>query len=96
MIRAVIDRKGGRVTRDRATRGRLRRLEGQIGGIVRMLDEGRTCEEVVTQLMAVRAALDRAAAQIVSDYADDCLRGTPPEQARAKVRSAIGLLARLG
>lgn len=104
VTRVVVDREvptpsratRDRVTRDRVTRDRLRRLEGQLGGIVRMFDEGRSCDEVVTQLMAARAALDRAAAQIVADHADDCLRGMPPAQARAKVRAAIGLLARLG
>lgn len=93
MTRVVVDRAVS--TQGRATRDRLRRLEGQLGGIVRMFDEGRSCDEVVTQLMAARAALDRAAAHIVAEYAADCLRGTSSAQARAKVRSAIGLLARL-
>jgi len=38
---------------------RLRRVEGQIRGIQRMVEEGRECEAIVTQLMAARAALDK-------------------------------------
>ena len=40
--------------------GRLRRVQGQIGGIVRMIEEGRDCADVVTQLAAASRALDRA------------------------------------
>ena len=39
---------------------RLRRIEGQVRGIARMLDDQRSCEEVVTQLMAVRSKIGRA------------------------------------
>jgi len=52
---------------------RLRRAEGQIGGVIRMLEEGRDCEDVVTQLAAVSKALDRAGFTIVASGLQQCL-----------------------
>ena len=45
---------------------RIRRAQGQLGGVLRMLEEGRDCEDVVTQLAAVSRALDRAGFAIVA------------------------------
>jgi len=53
---------------------RLRRVEGQIRGIQRMIEEHRNCEDVITQLMAARAALDKAGLLIVTRYLDECLQ----------------------
>lgn len=52
---------------------RLRRAQGQIGGVLRMIEDGRDCEDVVTQLAAVRRALDRAGFAIVSTGLKKCL-----------------------
>lgn len=52
---------------------RLRRAEGQIGGVIRMLEQGRDCKEVVTQLAAVSRALDRAGFTIVASGLKQCL-----------------------
>lgn len=80
---------------DRAIRTRLRRAEGQLHGVLRMLEAGNSCEEVVTQLMAVRAAVDRAAAEIVASHLDQCLATMPPDEARNRASQAVRLLARL-
>lgn len=56
-----------------ALRKRLRRAEGQLGGIVRMLEEGRSCQEIVTQLAAVSKAVDRAAFSLISTGLRECL-----------------------
>ena len=53
--------------------GRLRRVEGQIRGIQKMIDENRDCEAVVTQLMAARAALDKASLVIITQHLQQCL-----------------------
>jgi CsoR family transcriptional regulator, copper-sensing transcriptional repressor len=53
---------------------RLRRLEGQIRGIQRMLDEGQDCQAVVTQLAAAKAALDRVSYRLFAAGMRDCLR----------------------
>ena len=52
---------------------RLKRAQGQLGGVLRMLEEGRDCEDVVTQLAAVSRALDRAGFAIVATGLKQCL-----------------------
>ena len=55
---------------------RLRRAEGQLAGVIRMIEEGRDCEEVVTQLAAASRALDRAGFAIIATGLEQCiLRG---------------------
>lgn len=71
---------------------RLRRIEGQIRGIIGMLAEGKTCEEVVTQILAARAGMDRVAAEVLKCHIDDALNTRPPEEAREAVLRAISLL----
>lgn len=51
---------------------RLRRVEGQIGGLIRMIETGRECREVVTQLAAASRALDRAGFRIISSGLAHC------------------------
>ena len=55
---------------------RLRRIEGQIGGIIRMLDEQRECTDIVTQLSAARRALDRAGFKLLATGMRQCLSAT--------------------
>ncbi|KRE63364.1 metal-sensitive transcriptional regulator [Nostocoides sp. Soil756] len=52
---------------------RLRRAQGQLGGVIRLIEEGRDCRDVVTQLAAVNRALDRAGFAIVSSGMRECL-----------------------
>jgi len=52
---------------------RLRRAQGQIGGVLRMIEEGRDCKDVITQLAAVNHALDRAGFAIISTGLKQCL-----------------------
>jgi DNA-binding FrmR family transcriptional regulator len=55
---------------------RLRRTEGQVRGIQRMIEENRDCQEVLQQLSAVRAALLNASASLARHYALQCLADT--------------------
>lgn len=57
----------------RAVVKRLNRAQGQIGGVVRMIEEGRDCREVVTQLAAVSKALDRAGFAVIAAGLRQCL-----------------------
>ena len=52
---------------------RLKRARGQLDGVIRMIEEGRECEDVVTQLAAVSRALDRAGFSIVATGLKQCL-----------------------
>lgn len=52
---------------------RIKRAQGQLGGVVRMLEEGRHCEDVVTQLAAVSKALDKAGFAIIASGLQQCI-----------------------
>ncbi|GAA1929655.1 metal-sensitive transcriptional regulator [Nocardioides marmoribigeumensis] len=66
---------------------RIKRAQGQLAGVVRMLEEGRDCEDVVTQLAAVSKALDRAGFAIVASGMRECLvAGADGETADLDVR----------
>jgi DNA-binding FrmR family transcriptional regulator len=54
---------------------RLRRAQGQLAGVITMIEDGRDCQEVVTQLAAVSRALDRAGFKIVASGMRQCLSG---------------------
>ncbi len=55
---------------------RLRRVEGQIAGIVRMIEDGRECKDVVTQLAAASRALDKAGFKIIATGLRHCMSET--------------------
>jgi DNA-binding FrmR family transcriptional regulator len=52
---------------------RLRRIEGQVRGIQRMLEQGRECNDVLTQLMAIRSGVDEVSVQIIDLHIERCL-----------------------
>lgn len=56
---------------------RLRRAHGQLAGVIAMIESGRNCKDVVTQLAAVSRALDRAGFKIVASGLRECLTGEP-------------------
>lgn len=77
---------------------RLSRIEGQVRGISRMIEEGRYCIDVLTQLQAVRAALVRVETQMLQDHLSHCIEdaivsGNAKEQ-RKKASELIELLER--
>ncbi len=79
---------------------RLGRIEGQVRGIARMVEEGRYCIDVVTQVSAVRAALARVEGAIIKDHVGHCVEhaimsGDKAEQ-RRKVVELVGTLGRMG
>jgi DNA-binding FrmR family transcriptional regulator len=79
-------------------RKRLSRIEGQVRGLARMLDEDRYCIDVVTQIAAVRAALARVEQEVLRDHAAHCIEhaiksGNAAEQ-RRKLAELMEVLAR--
>jgi len=77
---------------------RLSRIEGQVRGIVRMVEEDRYCIDVVTQISAVRAALRRAEEEIMRDHVGHCVEhaiasGNKHEQ-RKKIAEIMDVLGR--
>ena len=77
---------------------RLKRIEGQVRGLGRMVADDRYCIDIVTQLSAVRAALRRAEEEILADHAAHCIAhaiasGNKVEQ-RRKVSELIDVISR--
>jgi CsoR family transcriptional regulator, copper-sensing transcriptional repressor len=78
---------------------RLRRIEGQVGGIQRMVDQERYCIDVLTQISAVQAALDKVALGLLDDHAHHCVIGAKDIERDAKtdeLMAAVGRLMRRG
>jgi DNA-binding FrmR family transcriptional regulator len=85
-----------RSQRTEALRNRLRRVEGQVRGIQKMLEEGRYCVDVLTQLDAARAALARVQDQVLEAHLNHCvgdaLDGSDVSERRQKVDEVVTLL----
>jgi DNA-binding FrmR family transcriptional regulator len=76
---------------------RLRRIEGQIRGIQRMLEEDRVCEDIVTQVMAARTALDQVSIHLLDHHVQRCMcSDEAPEQAMKNMQQALKMWMRLG
>ena len=77
---------------------RLQRAEGQLRGVMAMLESGRDCVDVLTQLQAVRAALLRVESEVLKDHLDHCVMGAmtgdDPAERKAKASELIALLGR--
>ncbi|MEU7291668.1 metal-sensitive transcriptional regulator [Streptomyces exfoliatus] len=73
----------------KAVLNRLRRAQGQIAGVIRMIEEGRDCEEVVTQLAAASRALDRAGFAIIATGLQQCLTGIEEGHENGEDRDAM-------
>jgi CsoR family transcriptional regulator, copper-sensing transcriptional repressor len=78
---------------------RLRRIEGQVRGIERMVEEDRYCIDVLTQIAAIQAALDKVALGLLDGHAHTCVVEAEPDQRDARtaeMMAAVGRLLRRG
>jgi DNA-binding FrmR family transcriptional regulator len=77
---------------------RLNRIEGQVRGIARMVEEDRYCIDVLTQLQAARAALSRVEAEMLKEHLGHCIEGAivsgDKDEQRKKAAELIELLER--
>jgi DNA-binding FrmR family transcriptional regulator len=90
--------RGYTATKDQLGK-RLRRIEGQVRGIEGMVDEDRYCIDVLTQIAAVQAALDKVALGLLDDHARHCVIDGPDAEKDARtgeLMSAVGRLMRRG
>jgi len=76
---------------------RLNRVEGQVRGVARMVDEDRYCIDVLTQISAAQAALDKIALGLLDDHVHHCLTGkgggrADPKEQADEVMGAVGRL----
>ncbi|HEX8977808.1 MAG TPA: metal-sensitive transcriptional regulator [Solirubrobacteraceae bacterium] len=90
--------RGYSATKDQLLQ-RLRRIEGQVRGIQGMVEEDRYCVDVLTQIGAVQAALDKVALGLLDDHAHHCVMGAADDERDAKtaeLMAAVGRLMRRG
>src|SRR6266581_6456919 len=91
--------RGYSATKDQLL-ARLRRIEGQVRGIQGMVQDDRYCIDVLTQISAIQAALDKVALGLLDDHARHCVvggaaGGTPGERTE-ELMAAVGRLVRRG
>lgn len=91
--------RGYSATKDQLQK-RLRRIEGQVRGVERMVDEDRYCIDVLTQISAVQAALDKVALGLLDDHARHCVvgghAGGEPQEMTDELMAAVARLMRRG
>jgi len=78
---------------------RLARIEGQVRGIQRMVDEDRYCIDILTQISAIQAALDKVALGLLDDHARSCVLGAEDDKKADRtdeLMAAVGRLMRRG
>jgi CsoR family transcriptional regulator, copper-sensing transcriptional repressor len=74
---------------------RLRRVEGQVRGVEGMVDEDRYCIDVVTQITAIQAALDKVALGLLEDHANHCIVGGDASEKDERTAELMGAVTRL-
>ena len=74
---------------------RLRRIEGQVRGVERMIEENRYCIDVVTQVTAIQAALDKVALELLSDHAAHCVVGAESGKREERTEELMDAVKRL-
>ncbi|MFD1040228.1 metal-sensitive transcriptional regulator [Virgibacillus byunsanensis] len=81
---------------DDQMKNRMKRIEGQVRGLLKMMEEEKDCRDVVTQMSAVRSAIDRAAALVVSTNLEQCIREEKVEGESSEdlIKEAVNLLVK--
>ena len=77
-------------------KNRLKRLEGQVRGVIRMMEEENHCKDVVTQLSAIRSATDRAIGYIVAKNLESCIREAKESGGNAEeaIQEAVNMIVK--
>jgi DNA-binding FrmR family transcriptional regulator len=86
--------RGYSATKDQLL-NRLRRVEGQVRGVQKMVEDDRYCIDVLTQISAVQAALDKVALGLLDDHARHCVIDGPGELKDDRTEELISAVARL-
>ena len=74
---------------------RLRRIEGQVRGVEKMVEEDRYCIDVITQISAVQAALDKVALGLLDGHAQHCVMGAGEEDRSERTEELMGAVGRM-
>lgn len=73
---------------------RLKRSEGQIRGVLRMMEEGKDCREVVTQLMAVRSSIDKVIGLVVTENLKQCMENEQIDLSSEDLAKALEMIVK--
>ncbi|MBI5105147.1 MAG: metal-sensitive transcriptional regulator [Solirubrobacterales bacterium] len=89
-----MDTRGYTATKDQLLK-RLRRIEGQVRGVQGMVDEDRYCIDVLTQISAIQAALDKVALGVLDDHVHHCVAHAAAGEQSEKTDEVMAAVARL-
>tara|TARA_R100000306_G_C4269628_1_gene89474 strand:+ start:104 stop:376 length:273 start_codon:yes stop_codon:yes gene_type:complete len=85
--------------RKQAALQRLARLEGQVRGVIRMIEKDRYCMDILNQTLAIRSALAQVEVLILQDHADDCVEdaiaSSDPQAQRQKFRELVSIFEKV-
>jgi CsoR family transcriptional regulator, copper-sensing transcriptional repressor len=92
---AIPEGRGSYGYRKDDLRRRLSRIEGQVRGVTRMVDEEKYCVDILTQIAAVQAALDRVALGVLQDHVNGCVKETVASEAgRERLSELVDVMER--
>ena len=91
---ATTETRGYTATKEQLQK-RLRRIEGQVRGIEGMVDDDRYCIDVLTQISAVQAALDKVALGLLDEHAQHCVVGASEDNRAERTQELMASVARL-
>jgi CsoR family transcriptional regulator, copper-sensing transcriptional repressor len=90
----TLEGRGYTTTKDQLLT-RLKRIEGQVRGLARMIEEDRYCIDILTQISAAQAALDKVALGLLDDHARHCMIGGKTDDQEQRTAELMGAVARL-
>ncbi len=81
---------------DKKMMNRISRVQGQLNGVMKMMEEGKDCKEVVTQLSASKSSLQRLMGVIISENLVECIKNTAEDEAASQemINEAVELLVK--
>ena len=94
MAKTDVPTRGYTATKDQLL-ARLKRVEGQIRGIEGMVEDDRYCIDILTQISAAQAALDKVALGLLDGHAQTCVIGAEPDQQSERTQEMMAAVARL-
>jgi DNA-binding FrmR family transcriptional regulator len=91
-----IETGGAKMEYPQEIKNRLKRIEGQVRGVLKMMEDEKDCKDVITQLSAVRSAVDRSIGYIVAKNLEVCLieQQKSGENAEDVIKEAVNLLVK--
>jgi DNA-binding FrmR family transcriptional regulator len=93
MATETVTTRGYTATKDQLHK-RLRRIEGQVRGIQRMVEDDRPCPDILVQIAAIEAALDKVALGLLDGHVKHCVASADPEEREGQMDDLMEAMAR--